>query len=141
MPDNHRKLGAYRRLWMVLLLSILIFALVEGFGLSSYQQQWQTLPDSQRLTQIRLALSIFFWPLLPLGLYLLYTGIQTLHIGRFPPPGTWLLRHSAPETGRAAVIRGWVMMLAGVSLGGLAVYGAVVVPGELAVLIDRSTPQ
>jgi hypothetical protein len=131
MPKSRRK----TRIWIVLLLSILIFALIEGLDLLPLQHSAQGLADSQQLERIRLGLAILFWPLLPLGLYLSYFGVRTLKAGQFPPPGSRLITRASIETGRVAMIRGWAAIISGASLCVLALYGAVIVPGELASLL------
>jgi hypothetical protein len=122
------------RILIVLLLSILVFALVDGldlFSLQSPQPQWL---GTQRLDRIQLWLAMLFWPLVPLGLYLIYFGMRILSTGQFPPPGSRLIKRAGSETGRMATIRGWLAILSGASLCVLAIYAAVIVPGELSAL-------
>jgi hypothetical protein len=134
-PEPRRKAKPRNRLWAVLLLSLLVFALIEGLDLFSLRRPAEDWSGLQQLDHLQLGLSILFWPLLPLGLYLIYFGIRTLSAGQFPPPGSRLIRRVEVERGHPARFRGWAAILAGMGLCVLAVYGAVIVPAELAALV------
>ncbi|MDJ0808094.1 MAG: hypothetical protein QNJ78_14830 [Gammaproteobacteria bacterium] len=124
-----------RRLLIVMILSIVVFFIVDTFELVSMEKILQGDPGEPPIERIQLLLSILFWPLVPLGLYVVYFGVRILKAGRFPPPGSWTLRSVNINTGKTAVIRGWIAIVTGLILCGLALYGAVIIPAELARLL------
>lgn len=136
MTDPHKADPRLRsRLIIILLVSGVIFIILDSFDLLSFDNILQGLSDQERIQRIQLILSILFWPLIPLGLYLVYFGYRIIATGRFPPSGSRVIKTVEIETGKSAVARGWVAIATGLSLCGLAVYGAVVIPAELGRLL------
>ena len=132
MNDPDKRNPRLPRLLAVLIVSLAIFLILDGFDLLSPEGMVPGQSSEERIDRMQLILPVLFWPLLPLGLYVGYFGMRILRAGEFPPPGSKTLRPVEIIRGKPASVRGWVAILAGLSLCGLAVYGAVVIPGELA---------
>jgi hypothetical protein len=130
-PDTRLR----RRLLSVLLASVGIFLVIDLFDLIEFEQLFSDLSGEARIERIQWMLALLFWPLLPLGMAVSYFGYRIIRSGSFPPPGSKLIRPPRIETGKTALLRGWVAILTGLSLSGLAIYGAVIIPGELAKLL------
>jgi hypothetical protein len=125
-----------RRLLLILAISLLVFLLIEQTGWLDFKRSQQGMDTATRVDDIQLLLRVIFLPLLPVGAYVVYLGYMIIRSGRFPPPGSRLLKELPPQSGALASIRGWFALVMGLCLCGLAVYGAVIVPRDIARLIN-----
>jgi len=120
------------RLLVVLAISLLVFLLIEHFGWLEFEAPRQDGDGAARAQQLQLLLRLVFIPLIPVGAYVGYQGLQIIRHRHFPPPGSRLLRKLPPHSGSLASVRGWLALCAGLCLCGLGVYGAFIVPREIA---------
>jgi hypothetical protein len=124
-----------KRLLLVLAISLIAFVLIDQYGwLDQGLIPQGSNPD--RVEQIQFLLRVIFLPLIPIGAYVVFLGYQIVRSGRFPPPGSWLLKSLPMQSGSMARLRGWLALFTGICLGGLGIYGAVVVPREIAKLLN-----
>ena len=126
----------FKRLLAVLVLSLLAFVVFDHYGWDVFNALPQGSHDTARAEQIQLLLSVIFLPLIPIGAYVVYLGYRIIRSGRFPPPGNWLLKSLPPQSGSLALVRGWLALFTGLCLVGLGIYGAVIVPREIANLLN-----
>jgi len=125
-----------RRLLVILLISILVFLLIDRFGWRLLEPLPRGENSQAQAERVALLLRVVFLPLIPIGAYIVYLGFKIIRSGRFPPPHSRLLGRLPPQSGTLANIRGWLALLAGLCLGGLAIYGAFIVPHEIARLLS-----
>jgi hypothetical protein len=123
-------------LLVVLVVSLLAMLLIEHFNGLDIEPLREGADKTDRADHIQLLLRLFFLPLIPIGAYVAYLGYQIVRSGRFPPPHSRTLKDLPAQTGRLAIARGWLALLLGICLCGLASYGAFVVPGEIARLVN-----
>jgi hypothetical protein len=125
-----------KRLLVILVISLLVFLLIERFGWLRPEPLPPTPDDPARAVQIQWLLRVIFLPLLPIGVYVAYLGYRIIRSGRFPPPNSRLLKRLPPQNGTLAEVRGWLALFTGLCLCGLGIYGAVIVPHEIARLLN-----
>jgi len=124
-----------KRLLVVLVISLLAFILIEHYGWLDRSVQHQG-SNPARGEQVQLMLRVIFLPLIPIGVYVVYLGYRIIRSGRLPPPGSWMLKSLPPQHGTLARLRGWLALFTGLCLGGLGIYGAIVVPQEILSLLN-----
>ena len=124
-----------KRLLVVLAISLLTFLLIDHYGWLDKGVIAQG-SNSDRVEHIQFLLRVMFLPLIPIGTYVVYLGYRIIRSGRFPPPGNWMLKSLPTQSGSPARLRGWLALLTGLCLGGLGIYGAFVVPLEIANLLN-----
>jgi len=120
-----------RRILLTLAILMLGVVLADQAGLLDTGNWFSGLNPHQRAERIVWLLRLVFLSLLPLAGYMLYIGGRVIRSRAFPPPGMRVFRTGLLEQGERAVIRGWVILVVGLCVCALALYGALLVPREI----------
>ncbi|MEJ2468324.1 MAG: hypothetical protein P8Y51_04510 [Campylobacterales bacterium] len=130
-PDtNHR-----RNVIALLIAAGAAFLLATASGWLEPGRWFEALEGEALAERIRLVFLILFLPLLPAGFYVIRFGRNVLRSGRFPPPGTKVIRETRVRTGKKAKRMGYASLAYGIALLLVFWYGAFFLPGMLGDLI------
>jgi hypothetical protein len=110
-------------------LAILVLELGAPWLVVKFQQD-----PREAVRALKLLMLAAFAPLIPVGVYIFSFGRRAVQAGHFPPPGARVIVDTRIVQGRAARLRGGVLMLIGLALTGITLFAALVVPA----LVERS---
>lgn len=122
-----------RRLAFAALALVALAVLVLELGAPWLVAKFQHDPR-EAVRALKLLMLAAFAPRIPIGVYLFSFGRRAVQAGRFPPPGVRVIVDTRIAQGRAARLRGGVLMLLGLALTGIALFAALVAPA----LVERS---
>lgn len=124
-----------RRRVMLAAIGLVAFAvLILELGMPWLPAEFERQPPEVAVRALKLLMLAAFAPFIPLGVYLFSFGRRTVQAGRFPPPGAPVIIDTRVRQGRAARLRGGLLMLVGLVLTGLTLFAALVMPA----LVERS---
>ncbi len=124
-----------RRLLVILAISLAVFITVDYFGFF-HTNPFQDLQGEVLAERIHWLFALIFLPFVPLGLYVIRFGYRVIKTGAFPPPDSRNTQPARIHIDRAMRFRGWVIIVTGVCLCALAIYGALIFPHELEQLLN-----
>ncbi|MEN8167491.1 MAG: hypothetical protein ABFR65_08450 [Pseudomonadota bacterium] len=124
-----------RRLLVVLAICLAVFLTVDYFGYF-HTDPLQGLQGKALTQRIHWLFGLIFLPFVPLGLYVIHFGYRVIKTGAFPASDSRRIQPSRFQPDGAMRFRGWVIIVTGICLCGLAVYGALIFPHELEQLLN-----
>ncbi|MES9828948.1 MAG: hypothetical protein ABW201_11825 [Candidatus Thiodiazotropha sp.] len=129
----------YRRRFfvsLILLIGGLFIAIWAGLlNLGSYLDG---LEGGEWLKRFRLLFIVILTPVLLLGVYFIYFGLNVVRAGEFPPPGHKVISDTNIQEGKWAILRGRVLVLLGVCMFLISFYGAVIVPNQFEKMMNEN---
>lgn len=110
------------------------------WGLPALKQYLFRLPPRESLEMICWIIFITFLSAAPIGFYLCLLGRKTLNTNQFPPKRTKVIRDTAVLTGSSALRRGKILIVGGVLLILMSLFGAGYFPLEIYKSFSRHLP-
>lgn len=118
-----------RRRALIALAAVAAVAVVTvAWGLPAAEEFLRRQPPAEAARIVTVLALAAFLPAIPLGYFVWRHGQRIVASGRFPPPGTRVIRDTPVVTGREAGSRGVALRTMGALLAALGAAGAVVVP-------------
>jgi hypothetical protein len=126
-----------RKVLRMLILMGLTGLAVIFWGVPAFNQWIESMEPNRAVKTLMLVLVLLFMPLLLAGLYVLRMARMVFAGERFPPSGVKVVKDTVVLEGRRARRRAYLMVVYGLLLIFLALYGAVYFPSRFSELLGN----
>ncbi|MFA7404798.1 MAG: hypothetical protein WC007_12440 [Pelobacteraceae bacterium] len=125
-----------KSLYIIGIMTIFGIVIIE-FGLPRLKAYLHNLPPKDALQVLNIVLSLCFLSLIPWAIYFYRLGHKIIDSNLFPPPGIKVVRDTKILTGLAARRRGFFLVVGGLVLTVMALFGSVYFPIMLNKLVNN----